>query len=150
MGIYWNSNGKYQEWVDKVLKTMPDMYSTDNEYMNIFIEMSNLYYDIYNNGGCNFRADKVERIKSIVKGFKISKARTDHEYLEDAANHVFEFLMDKDLSFENHGFWNEWNKHLLSLSEKTGEDWIYITCGTQENMEKEFENRQKYGFKVVA
>lgn len=150
MGTYWNDNGKYQEWVDKTSKTIPDMYFTDNEYMNTFIEMSNLYYDIYNNGGCNFKADKVKRIKSIVNGFKISKARTDHEYLEDVANNIFEFLMDKDLSFENHGFWNEWNKRLVSLSEKTGEDWIYITCGTQENMEKEFDNRQKYGFKVVA
>ena len=149
MGIYWNNNGKYQKWVNKVSETMPDMYFTDNEYMNTFIEMSNLYYDVYNNGGCNLRADKVERIESIVKGFEISKAITDHKYLEDVANNVFEFLMDKDLSFENHGFWNEWNQSLISLSEKTGKDWLYITCGTQENMEKEFENRQKYGFKVV-
>lgn len=53
---------------------IPDMYFTDNEYMNLFIEINNLYYDIYNNGGCNFRLDKVTRIKSVVKNFKISKA----------------------------------------------------------------------------
>ena len=48
MGTYWNNNGKYQEWVDKINDTMPDMYDTDNKYMNIFIAVSKIYYDIYN------------------------------------------------------------------------------------------------------
>ena len=149
MGTYWNNSGKYQKWVDNILKSVPDMYLTDNEYMNTFIEMNNLYYNIYNNGGCNFKEDKVKRIKAIVKNFKISKARTDYDSLEDIANDVFDFLMNKDLSFENYGFWNEWNKRIISLTEKVGENWLYITCGTQKNMEMEFENRKKYGFTVM-
>ena len=51
METYWNNNGKYQEWVDKTNAIMPDMYDTDNYYMNVFIAFSNIYYDIYNNGG---------------------------------------------------------------------------------------------------
>lgn len=149
MGTYWNSNGKYQKFVDEKLKTIPDMYFTDNEYMNLFIEINNLYYDIYNNGGRNFRLDKVKRIKSVVKNFKISKARSDYDYLEEITDEIFEYLMDKDLTFENHGFWNDWKNRLISLNKHEGENWLYITCGTKDNMEKEFKIRQDYGFSVV-
>ena len=149
MGTYWNNNGKYQKFVDEKLKTIPNMYFTDNEYMNLFIEINNLYYDIYNNGGCNVRLDKVTRIKSVVKNFKISKARSDYEYLEEITDEIFEYLMDKDLTFENYGFWNEWKNRLISLNKHEGENWSYITCGTKDNMEKEFKIRQDYGFAVV-
>lgn len=57
--------------------------------------------------------------------------------------------MDKDLTFENYGFWNEWKNSLISLNKQEGENWSYITCGTKENMEKEFKTRQNYGFAVV-
>jgi hypothetical protein len=149
MGTYWNSNGKYQKFVDEKLKTIPDMYFTDNEYMNLFIEINNLYYDIYNNGGCNFRLDKVTRIKSVIKNFKISKAISDYDYLEEITDRIFEYLMDKDLTFENYGFWNEWKNRLISLNKHEGENWSYITCGTKDNMKKEFKIRQDYGFTVV-
>lgn len=149
MGTYWNNNGKYQKFVDEKLKTIPDMYFTDNEYMNLFIEINNLYYDIYNDGGYNFRLDKVTRIKSVVKNFKISKAISDHDYLEEITDEIFEYLMDKDLAFENYGFWNEWKNSLISLNKQEGENWSYITCGTKDNMEKEFKIRQDHGFAVV-
>jgi len=149
MGTYWNSNGKYQKFVDEKLKTIPDMYFTDNEYMNLFIEINNLYYDIYNNGGCNFRLDKVTRIKSVIKNFKISKAISDYDYLEEITDRIFEYLMDKDLTFENYGFWNEWKNSLISLNKHEGENWSYITCGTKDNMKKEFKIRQDHGFTVV-
>lgn len=149
MGTYCNSNGKYQKFVDEKLKTIPDMYFTDNEYMNLFIEINNLYYDIYNNGGCNFRLDKVTRIKSVIKNFKISKAISDYDYLEEITDRIFEYLMDKDLTFENYGFWNEWKNSLISLNKHEGENWSYITCGTKDNMKKEFKIRQDYGFTVV-
>lgn len=149
MGTYWNNNGKYQKFVDEKLKTIPNMYFTDNEYMNLFIEINNLYYDIYNNGGCNVRLDKVTRIKSVFKNFKISKAISDHDYLEEITDEIFEYLMDKDLTFENYGFWNEWKNRLISRNKQEGENWSYITCGTKDNMEKEFKIRQDYGFAVV-
>ncbi len=149
MGKYWNSDGKYQKFVDENLKMIPDMYFTDNEYMNLFIEINNLYYDIYNNGGCNFKSDKVGRIKSVVKNFKISKAISDYNYLEEITDKIFEYLIDKDLTFENYGFWNEWKNRLISLNKQDGENWSYITCGTKDNMAKEFKIRQDYGFAVV-
>ena len=149
MGIYWNNNGKYQKFVDEKLKTIPDMYFTDNEYMNLFIEINNLYYDVYNNGGCNLTLNKVQRIKSVIKNFSFKKCISDHNYLEERTDEVFEYLQNKDLSFENHGFWNEWKNSLISLNKQEGENWSYITCGTKDNMEKEFKIRQDHGFAVV-
>ena len=57
--------------------------------------------------------------------------------------------MQKDLSFVNHGFWCNGVHSLISMTEQTGENWVYITCGTKENTEKEFQKRQDWGFKVV-
>lgn len=50
---YWNSLGKYQDEVDRINKLVPSRGRTDNRYMNLFLVASNLYYDMYNNDGCN-------------------------------------------------------------------------------------------------
>ena len=57
--------------------------------------------------------------------------------------------MDKNLSFENYGFWNNWKHNKISMHKQEGECWTYITCGTKENVGKEFERRKSYGFTVV-
>lgn len=151
--IYWNQQGKYQDWVNEINKTMPDMYYTDNKYMNVFIAISNIYYDVYNNGGGNILdgcyKDALKFIQKFIGKFNSRTAIKDLDYLEDKTNEVFEKLMDKDLHFENHGFWNEWKNSKISMHKQEGEYWIYITCGTKENVEKEFERRKSYGFEVV-
>lgn len=153
MEIYWNSQGKYQNWVDKINETTPDMYYTDNKYMNVFIAMSNIYYEIYNNGGGNIvdgcYTDALKLIHEFIGKFNSRTAMNDSQYLEEKTNEVFAKLMDKDLSFENHGFWNEWRERKISMTEQAGEDWIYITCGTEDNVKKEFEKRKAHGFKEV-
>ena len=153
MNTYWNRNGKHQEWVDEINKTMPDMYDTDNEYMNVFIAVSNVYYDIYNNGGGNILdgcyTDELKLIHKFIGKFNTRTAIKDHNYLEEKTNYIFEKLMMEDLSFENHGFWNEWKERKISMSEKSGDDWIYITCGTKENLDMEFEDRKMCGYEVI-
>lgn len=153
MNTYWNGNGKYQEWVDRVIETIPSMYYTDNKYMNTFIAMNKVYYDIYNNGGRNLldgcHKEALGFIREFVKRFSLKRAIKEYDYLEERTNAVFEELMKEDLSFVNHGFWNEWRKRKISMTEQMGEDWIYITCGTEENVKKEFESRKNHGFKVV-
>lgn len=150
--IYWNRQGKHQKWVDEIDETMPTMYYTDNKHMNIFIAMNNIYYDVYNNGGGNISdcyKDALKLIQGFIGKFNSRTAIKDFNYLEDKANEVFEKLMDKDLSFENHGFWNNWKYNKISMHKQEGECWIYITCGTKENVKKEFERRKSYGFTVV-
>ena len=153
MNTYWNNNGKHQEWADKVSETMPSMYYTDNKHMNVFIAMSNIYYEIYNNGGGNIAdgcyTDALKLIHGFIGRFNSRRASKDFDYLEERTNAVFEKLMDKDLSFVNHGFWNEWRERKISMTKQVGENWIYITCGTAENVKNEFETRKRCGFLVV-
>jgi hypothetical protein len=147
MNTYWNNKGKYQEWADEISETMPDMCDTDNKNMNVFIAMTNLYYDIYNNGGGNIEDSymlEVEIIKRFLGSFDIEKAVANEEYLEGVTNTVFEKLMNEDLSFENHGFWNECKQNLISRNPQDGENWRFISCGTKANMEKEFEDRKQH------
>lgn len=150
---YWNQQGKYQQWVDKISETTPDMHYTDNKYMNVFIAMNNIYHDVYNNGGGNILdgcyKDALKFIQGFIGKFNSRTAIKDLNYLEGKANEVFAKLMDQDLYFENHGFWNEWKNSKISMYKQEGEYWTYITCGTKENVEKEFERRKSYGFKVV-
>lgn len=153
MNTYWNDNGKYQEWVNEVSETMPNMYDTDNKYMNIFIAMSNLYYEIYNNGGGNIAdgcySDELKLIHKFIGKFNSRTAIKDEKYLEDKTNKVFEKLMDKDLSFENHGFWNNGTENKVSMNKQVGDNWHYITCGSKENAEREFERRVNYGYMEI-
>lgn len=55
---YWADNGKHQSLYDELHKTLvPDegeAGTTEGEFLRI---MSNVYYDIYNNGGCNLNED---------------------------------------------------------------------------------------------
>ena len=99
MGTYWNNNGKHQEWVEKINDTMPSMYDTDNYYMNVFIAFSNIYYDIYNNGGGNIEDgcydDSLRMLYNFLGlgNFNWYQAAHDFDYLEDKANEIFEKLI---------------------------------------------------------
>ena len=44
---------------------MADWGTTDNQYMNYFIYMSKLYYDVYNNGACNIEDCYKRYIKEL-------------------------------------------------------------------------------------
>ena len=50
---YWQSNGKYQELADKLAKLIPSLGACDNDALELMRVVSNLYYDLYNNGLCN-------------------------------------------------------------------------------------------------
>lgn len=65
-GSYWASNGKYQEFADKVEKLIPQSGAVINDLpsflqdkqafkplLECFRVYSNIYYDLYNNGGTN-------------------------------------------------------------------------------------------------
>lgn len=98
-----------EQWIKENVTLEDDetvaVVNTDNPNMNLLIYMSCLYYDIYNNGGINVSDSKkyqkeIAAVTSIVKKFRISKAIIDHAYLEECTNMVFQYLQDKDLSFE--------------------------------------------------
>lgn len=56
MKTYWNSEGKYQEEYRKLMdKYGVDWGYTESPIMNMLIAGSKIYYDFYNNGGCNLQ-----------------------------------------------------------------------------------------------
>lgn len=155
---YWDGAGKYQSWADMVSETMPTYNKTDNEYMNVFISISKIYYEIYNNGGGNLYdgvyGDDIESINEFLskqdqkrhESFSWKQAIDEPEYLESKMNEIIELLMDKDLHFVDHGFWVNYDKRELSLVEIKGENWIYITYGTEANANNEMRRMKSHGY----
>lgn len=160
--IYWDGTGKYQGWVDTVSKTMPTYNKTDNEYMNVFISICKIYYEIYNNGGGNLYdgvyGEDIDIINEYLsklepeahETFSWKQAIDEPEYLESKMNEIIETLLDKDLTFVNHGFWVNYDKRELSLVEQKGEYWFYITYGTEANADDEMRRMKSHGFTDIA
>ena len=53
--IYWNKKGQFQAFISELNSRMPLTGNTSGELpvFDAFIDMSNWYYDYYNNGFCN-------------------------------------------------------------------------------------------------
>lgn len=55
---YWNDNGKYQNLAVQLQKLVPAAGKVQNPEHNPALERfrlhANAYYDIFNNGGCNY------------------------------------------------------------------------------------------------
>lgn len=141
---YWNSNGNHQEELNRINGLKPSWGMTTNKYINLFITASNVYYDVYNNGGCNL-ADCYEgqirefimpfvddikslrlnvQMKTLIRNFKNEKK------LEAFMDEVVLYLQDKDLSFEMFQVFFSNKKEELSKNMKEG--FLNVTFGLQE------------------
>jgi hypothetical protein len=75
-GTYWNGKGRHQRLYDRLYpKLVPDADEAGSDSGELLRTMSNVYYDIYNNGGCNLldakRAD-LENFESLVRMWGIT------------------------------------------------------------------------------
>ena len=52
-GTYWSEKGKYQEEYDLIQVLMPSEGHAEDNNVDLVVLGSNIYYDVYNNGGCN-------------------------------------------------------------------------------------------------
>jgi len=54
---YWNNNGTHQELSNKLREMIPSMGEVvdaeNNPKLERLRKLTNAYYDLYNNGGCN-------------------------------------------------------------------------------------------------
>ena len=50
---YWNGNGRYQQVYDKLSEQIPEIGESDKVHIEALRCITNIYYDVYNNGGCN-------------------------------------------------------------------------------------------------
>ena len=50
---YWNNNGKYEKQAQQIRKDVPASGHAENVAVELYRCSANVYYEIYNNGGCN-------------------------------------------------------------------------------------------------
>lgn len=134
---YWNENGKYQTFVDEALEKMPSIGYTSNPYMNLFIAMSHIYYDIYNNGGCNiedhYMRDFRQYVQPMLPDLSVSEFLSGRNViLEGAMDRALEFLQDKPMDYPAYKVWFSYENQCISHMEPGEEDprtWTLMTFG---------------------
>ncbi len=95
---YWNNKGKYQKTYEALYKEgVPPEGKADKEWAEIIRVISRLYYDIYNNGGCNFSSFKEERawlIKTMPESLKAATRKfvAPIKYGAEKSNDYMRFL----------------------------------------------------------
>lgn len=79
---YWSSRGRYQAKADRLADLIPPMGEVENAEQRPELERfrlaQNYYYDIFNNGVCNYEAEVWEM-------FRIAPEDTDDFDYEDRA-----------------------------------------------------------------
>ena len=67
-GTYWSEKGKYQEEYDLIQVLMPSEGHAEDNNVDLVVMGSNIYYDVYNNGGCNLNNPRFLVYLDTIKG----------------------------------------------------------------------------------
>lgn len=92
---YWNNRGKYQrEYHELHEKLTPRKGKAETPHGELLRTFSNLYYDWFNNGGCNHREDEWRASCHAVGGVwgMMRLPATDEEY-DALADAVIEYCL---------------------------------------------------------
>lgn len=85
MNTYWEQKGKYQELYERLHKELvPDSGVSDTTAGEIIRTGGNVYYDLYNNGGCNLgdsKAYDLHQFTSYLSLFGFGKLRILKRFL---------------------------------------------------------------------
>lgn len=148
---YWCRNGKYEKENSEIEKLVHCYGMTNNSYVNLYHTACNIYYDMYNNGGCNIdnmfgRIDKYIRpfadeinskgaINFNVKDSTLRQYFKNENKLEKFMDNVISFVADKDLSFDKYMAYykddyvsyenHEGFKPIVFGFKEEMEDWMY-------------------------
>ena len=57
---YWEHKGTHQKVADMLTEMVPDKGIAQDTRIELFRRASNTYYEVYNNGGCNFFSGMVD------------------------------------------------------------------------------------------
>lgn len=68
---YWNGNGKYQEWYNQLKRQIPDYGESNKLHVEMVRNISNVYYDHFNNGDYNWdnksgQFENIEKNSSLI------------------------------------------------------------------------------------
>ena len=75
LNTYWNCKGKFQDLSEKLNLLVPAQGEVPdkkkNHHLEIFRSASNAYYDLYNNGLCNRKAEFLKSFQIPPSSYKI-------------------------------------------------------------------------------
>ena len=134
---YWNETGKHQSFISEALDKAPSFGFTNNSYLNALISLSNLYYDTYNNGGCNIDDRYIRDFKKHAESFVshsvlCSFVNENHAEMERNMDLFLEYLKDKSLDYDAYNVWISYDDKCFSLvkpPENDGKQWTPVTFG---------------------
>ena len=142
---YWNESGKYQGFVKELEDRIPGIGYTSNVHVNLFIAMSHLYYDAYNNGGCNIEDCYMRDYRRHIKPYLGDKVDPEafiygnSVKMEAMMDLAIEHIKEKHLEFPVYSCWANHTERAISMVEPVGiEDeksaWFKITFGDMDDL----------------
>lgn len=154
--IYWHGHGKYQPYVAMLNAHMPDIGTpTRSRMFALFTDISTVYYDVYNNGGCNLDGPHQDRIDTIKKHieFDYKKAIRDRVYLEAKMNEAVELIKAEPLrdvlNFPVYTVYQDFMNSTLSNYRKT-KNFTSVTFAEREECHKWIGHRiQNWNWKWI-
>lgn len=138
---YWNKKGKHQDLYKQVEGLVPDVGEADDPNIELLRCASNVYYDAYNNGGCNFdvREDEIATmldpdIKQYLEDPKYweqfkNTIVAHRDQLVDPEGEYVSFTCDCEEPDDCHacggeGSYDEWEEHsVMYLKDSCGDEW---------------------------
>lgn len=144
---YWEGNGKHQALVTQLEEKMPSYGYTSNVFMNCFITMSHLYYDVFNNGAGNiedcYAKDFERNVSPYLPSIDLNDFISCNDVrVEQHMDQALEYLKDKPMDFPVYTVWCNFDIHAVSrVSPIDNENWHPITFGMTEELERWFTGR---------
>ncbi len=94
MSSYWNHTGRFQKEYEELKKELvPNQGDAPTDLGQLVRFTSNIYYDIFNNGGCNLKLDPLKSARSIFRQYlKELKEQAEILYIEDFGRKLQKFF----------------------------------------------------------
>ncbi len=156
---YWNRNGRHQGLLVRLEELIPAYGYTTSPPLNALICAEHLYYDVYNNGGCNIADCYMRDVRKYLKAYSLrfpvtAFLRRDYRRMEEAMDTLIEKIAGESIeSFEVEELrlWASNDKKRISISEPEDKDgWFSITFGLTEEMLDWARRHKRCGFSLVA
>ena len=96
---YWSNKGELQDWADQIEKDVPSSGHAETLPVELFRCASNVYYEIFNNGGCNLVDDHPGEFGKHTQLQHIASYGIDVSEIEELADQIkqeYEDSMDGD------------------------------------------------------
>ena len=99
---YWGEKGKYQELADKMDKAIPVRGEATDTRVEMVRVARNVYYDIFNNGGCNLMDGwaRNNELNTLLAKFPSDILEEYMEIYEEEQNHEDVDSTESDAMFD--------------------------------------------------